>query len=128
MSVINAESRYDKDAVSSQGAVGLMQITTPTAEWIAKSMGEKNFSADKLHDPETNIRMGVWYFNYLGKKFPAKELVLAAYNAGPGNVNDWLDQSIISKDGKDYEKIPFKETGNYVKKVISEEKMYDFLY
>lgn len=128
MSIVNAESRYDKDAVSSQGAAGLMQITKSTAEWIAKSMGDKSFTVDKLRDPETNIRMGCWYFDYLSKKFAATELVLAAYNAGPGNVNDWLDKSIISKDGTDYEKMPFKETGKYVKKVIADEKMYEFLY
>ena len=128
MAVINAESRYDKDAVSSQGAVGLMQITKPTAEWIAKSMGDKSFTVDKLNDPETNIKMGAWYIDNLSKEFSSRELVLAAYNAGRGRVGDWLDRSIISKDGKDFEKIPYKETVKYIEKVLADEKMYDYLY
>lgn len=128
MSIINAESRYNKYAISPQGATGLMQITKPTAEWIAHSMGDEKFVLNDLYDPEINIKMGIWYINNLSKEFSSKELFLAAYNAGRGHVNDWLDESIISIDGKDADNIPFKETANYVKKVIVYEKIYRILY
>jgi soluble lytic murein transglycosylase len=128
MSVINAESRFDEDAVSPKGAVGLMQITEPTAEWIAKSMGDKDFVIDDLYDPETNIRMGIWYIDNLRKEFGITELVLAAYNAGRGHVNEWLDTDIISREAVDVSRIPFGETENYVKKVMADVRIYKLLY
>ena len=128
MSVINAESRFNADAVSSQGAVGLMQITKPTAEWIARSMGDKNFGTDDLYDPETNIRMGVWYIDNLRKEFSDNTLILAAYNAGRGHVNGWLDDKAVSQDGEVLDKIPFKETEKYIEKVLSDIKIYELLY
>lgn len=128
MSIINTESRFDKDAVSQKGAIGLMQITKPTAEWIAKAMKIKNFNADDLYDPETNIKMGTWYISNLREEFSTTELVLAAYNAGRGNVNDWINNATISDDGIDLGNIPYNETVNYVKKVLVDEKIYKMLY
>ncbi len=128
MAMINTESDFDKEAVSPVGAKGLMQLTESTAKWIAEIVGDTDFVVDDLYDPETNIKMGSWYINYLKEKFDTTELVLAAYNAGPGNVNQWLNDSTISKDGKDYSNIPFEETRDYVKKILREEKIYQFLY
>jgi len=128
MAIINTESNFNKDAVSKAGAKGLMQITDTTAKSIAKSMGDTDFKVDDLFDPETSIKMGAWYFDNLRTRFGSNELVLAAYNAGRGNVNTWLNASIISEDGKDYNNIPFSETKNYIKKVLKDEKIYKFLY
>ena len=128
MSMINAESRYDKDAVSSQGAKGLMQITEPTAEWIAQKMGDKDFDVEDLYDPETNIRMGIWYIDNLLEAFGDDTLALAAYNAGRGNVSAWLKDKTLSQDGTSLDKIPFGETESYVKKVLNDIKIYKLLY
>ena len=128
MAIINSESSFNKNAVSSAGAKGLMQLTDSTAQSIAKSMGNKSFTVEDLYDPETNIKMGAWYLNNLKQEFSSTELVLAAYNAGRGNVAKWLGNSIISNDGKDYKNIPFAETKNYIASVLNKEKMYRFLY
>lgn len=128
MAMIHTESNFKKGAESSAGAKGLMQLTESTAKWIAKSMGDTDFKVDDLYDPETNIKMGAWYFDNLRTEFGTTELVLAAYNAGRGHVNEWLDDSVISQDGKDYDKVPFPETRKYIRKVLNDEKMYKLLY
>ena len=125
--VIWQESRYRPDAVSSQGATGLMQIMPDTARWIAERL-DLDYKAPDLKDPEYNIRMGTYYLAYLMKKYDADEtLVLAAYNAGPGNVDGWLENSRYSKDGT-LTYIPFKETRNYVAKVLQMKGVYRSLY
>ena len=128
MAIINTESRYDKNATSHKGAIGLMQLTESTADWIAESMGNSNFSKDDLYDPETNIRMGAWYINNIRQEFGSMELILAAYNAGRGNVKKWIGNATIAQDGKDLDNIPYAETEKYVKKVLSNQKIYKLLY
>ena len=127
MAIIKTESNFDKDAISPKGAMGLMQITESTAEWVAESTGTADFEIHDLYDPETNIKMGCWYINKLSEEFGTTELVLAAYNAGPGNVNEWLKDSDISKDGQKLDNIPFVETDNYIKRVLSNEEIYQHL-
>lgn len=138
-SVINAESRFDNFAVSNKGAVGLMQLKPSTAEWIIKkitqdkndtqSVGtdETNLqemlynpetNTGELLDPKTNIRLGTYYLKYLIKKFKNLETALCAYNAGEGTVNGWLVNKIYSKNGENLDKIPYKETENYLNKVF----------
>jgi soluble lytic murein transglycosylase len=128
MAIIKTESRYDKNATSHKGAIGLMQLTEPTADWIAVSMGNANFSTNDLYDPETNIKMGAWYINNIRQEFGSVELILAAYNAGRGNVKKWIGNSTIAEDGKDLDNIPYAETEKYVKKVLSSQKIYKILY
>jgi Soluble lytic murein transglycosylase and related regulatory proteins (some contain LysM/invasin domains) len=99
MAMIKTESRYDRNAVSEQGAIGLMQLTESTAGWIAEKIGVTEYQTDKLYDPEINIKMGTWYYNNLKEEFGTSELALAAYNAGRGNVKEWLSSDKISKDG-----------------------------
>ncbi len=142
-SVINAESRFRIDAVSEKGAVGLMQVKPLTAEWVVKQIAQKNaevinssesnlkdmlYEAEsksgELLDPETNIRIGTFYLSYLLKKFDNVELALCAYNAGEGTVRGWLANEEYSKDGKILEKIPYKETQNYIEKVNRNLKVY----
>ena len=68
-SVIMNESRFQNDARSPRGAIGLMQIMPETAQWIAVQLGDDNFSLEKLREPETNIRYGVWYLAELQREF-----------------------------------------------------------
>lgn len=128
MAVIKTESNFQKDVVSHKDAYGLMQLTDSTAKWIAEKMKKDNFRDEDLFDPEKNIEMGCWYLDDLRKEFNNVDLVLAAYNAGRGNVNKWLDDSEVSKDGKNLHNIPFGETDKYLKKVKANYRMYKFLY
>lgn len=129
MSVIKAESNFNEKATSVKDARGLMQITPSTGNWIAEQMNLVEFSPDKLYDPEQNIFMGCWYLDNLRKEFDDNYvLILSAYNAGRGNVNKWLQNSEFSKDGKNLDYIPFKETELYIKKINLNYNIYKTLY
>ena len=124
--VIRAESKFDKDAVSGKGAKGLMQIVDATSEWVSEKIG---ISEPDLFDPATNIEIGTYYLSYLLDLYKGnKECAIAAYNAGPANVDQWLLDKKCSKDGKKLNKIPFPETERYVKKVMENIDKYGFLY
>lgn len=123
-SIIKAESSFDKDAVSNAGAIGLMQIMPATAVNAAMELGIDNFTTDMLYEPNINIEIGVFYYNYLKKKFGNVDCALAAYNAGEGNVNTWLNNIEYSSDGKTLQKIPFPETHNYLKKIKLNYRIY----
>lgn len=127
--VIKTESDFDANAVSpaSPPALGLMQLTEETYEWVASKLKESP-SAFDIYDPSTNIRYGVWYLSYLYGRFENWDTAFAAYNAGPGNVSKWLDNSEYSTDGETLSYIPFKETRNYVQKVNKAIEIYDRLY
>lgn len=128
-SIINVESKYDKNAISPKNARGLMQIGSSTGVWGSEVLQINSYDEQMLHDPETNIRIGTWYLNQLNKEFDNNlDLVLAAYNAGSGNVNKWLLDSEYSKSGEDLHTIPFKETSNYLKKVKLSYEVYSRAY
>ena len=127
--LIKAESNYKNSARSHKNANGLMQITVDTGEWIAFKMNIENYSKELLYDPETNIRMGCWYLDNLRGEFGNNvELILAAYNAGRGNVNNWLKNQKYSYDGKKLDFIPFKETDQYIKRIKTNYNIYKFIY
>lgn len=127
--VILAESKFNQEATSNYGAKGIMQIMPETALWIAKQIEDDSFSVEKLYIPDTNIKYGTWYLSELQKEFEGNEiLMLAAYNAGRGNVHDWMKKYHWNMDFKDYEKIPFPETREYVKKVLNNKQEYNRLY
>ena len=106
-----------------------MQLSDQTAMWGAEELGIENFSIEDVFDPETNIRIACWYINTLMKEFDYKlQLVLAAYNGGSGNVTKWLKDKKFSSSGEKLDKIPFKETENYVNRVIKEYNIYNKLY
>lgn len=128
-SIILAESHFTSDAKSHRGAVGLMQIMPDTGAWIAKNIGDKSYNAEKLYDPETNIHYGVWYISFLMKEFKNNEvLTVAAYNAGHGQIEEWIKMYRWGKDFRDFKQIPFEETRNYVEKVFNNKKSYQKLY
>lgn len=114
MAVIHIESNFVPEA-QSHVAYGLMQMTEDTAEWTAKDMkitGDYDFT-----DPETSIKLGCHYLRHLIDIYGNTDTALAAYNAGMGNVNSWLENPDYSSDGKTLYYIPFPETRSYVEKV-----------
>lgn len=128
-SVIMNESRFKPDAKSDTGALGLMQIMPSTAEWIAQQMGEREFDRAKLLEPETNIRFGTWYLAELHHEFSGNDvLMLAAYNAGRGNVHDWMAQNNWTAAFHSINAIPFAETRTYVLNVFKYWEKYSKLY
>lgn len=129
LSVIKAESNFKPDAKSHRDAMGLMQIVESTGEDIANNIGIENFDVNMLYDVEYNIMMGCWYLNDLNKEFNNDiTLVLAAYNAGRGHVNQWLQNEQYSSDGETLTYIPFEETKKYVDKIEIYYKVYKLLY
>ena len=129
--VIFCESRFDPKALSHKGAKGLMQIADITGAWGADVLKLENFQTEDVFDEETNIKIGCWYLGLLSNQYGDEAVVLAAYNAGSGNVSKWLSDEEYSKDGKSFDSIdviPFKETSQYVKKVKVVNFLYDLLY
>lgn len=128
-SVILAESKFRQDATSVHGARGLMQIMPGTGRWIATQIEDDSFSVDKLYNVNMNIKYGTWYLSELQTEFEGNEvLALAAYNAGRGNVYEWMEKYHWDINFKDYTKIPFPETREYVKHVLENKKYYNKLY
>ncbi|OPY58096.1 MAG: Soluble lytic murein transglycosylase precursor [Pelotomaculum sp. PtaU1.Bin035] len=127
--VIKTESNFDSRAVSEKGARGLMQIMPETGEWVARQIGEKTFNPDQLFDPNTSIKLGTWYIADLEKEFSSDTiLVLAAYNGGRGNVEEWLDKKSLSGGVNSINQIPFPETRLFVQKVLLYYHIYRYLY
>lgn len=117
--IIKVESNFDKNAISSAGARGLMQLLPSTARWIAEELNEP-FDEEKLFNEETNIKFGCFYLNYLFAKFKNLDAVVCAYNAGEGVVREWLDENgNVLK-----EKIAFEETKNYYSKIMKYYNIY----
>lgn len=127
ISVMKVESDFNPSAQSHTNAKGLMQIMPDTSKHIAKLLKLNPNSID-LNDPETNIQLGTYYLKYLMNNFHNMDTVFAAYNAGFGNVNNWLKDEKYSSDGVSLKNIPAQETKNYVKKVNKAIKAYEVLY
>jgi soluble lytic murein transglycosylase len=116
--VIYSESKFS-DQTSSAGARGLMQITPETAKDVERHSGGTTFKVGDLSDPEINIRYGTFRLRELLDRYEGDEVAaLAAYNAGPGNVDSW-GGSGLTLDG-----IPFPETRAYVEEVLAKRKAY----
>ena len=127
--VIKVESKFQHDVHSHRGAVGLMQLMPDTADWIAQRMGERDYEEAALHDPDRNLRYGIWYLADLEEEFKGNDvLALAAYNAGRGNVKDWMEEYGWQDDFSDIQAIPFRETRAYVKQVLDLRRKYHKLY
>lgn len=125
--MIKAESNFKEEAISNKEAVGLMQILESTAYEVAEEL-ENEITKEEISNPEINICLGTKYISNLIKKYGNIELAVASYNAGIGNVDEWIENGKIEKDGTDIENIPFKETNNYVRKVLRDYKIYIKLY
>lgn len=116
--IVQAESGFDPTAVSSSGAVGLMQLMPATADWIASQSQEwPEGEAPVLTDPGDSLELGTWYLEYLGGIYGDGSLAtLAAYNGGQGNVNDWIEQA-GGLESFGVSDIQFPETRRYVERI-----------
>jgi peptidoglycan lytic transglycosylase len=117
--VIYQESKFDADAKSDRGAIGLMQLLPDTAKGIAARTGGSKFRVFDLYDPELNVRYGAWYLRHLLDKYGSERTALAAYNAGQANVDSWRTRRIG---------IQFDETKQFVDRVESLKKTYRHAY
>lgn len=128
-SIIKNESKFNPNALSRKEAKGLMQIAPITGEWASEKLEIKNYEEEQLYQPELNIRIGIWYINVLNNEFDGDlKLIVAAYNAGNGNVNKWLQNPEYSKNGKELTVIPFPETRIYSRRVLRDYQIYQRLY
>ena len=130
-SVIMNESSFRPGAESSVGARGLMQIMPDTAEWIAHKLHMDNYRLDKLYEPDTNIRFGCWYLNYLGTLFNGDPLcVVCAYHAGQGEISSWLSNPSYSSDGLSLilNNLPEGPTKQYAGRVTRDYGIYKAKY
>ncbi len=124
LAVIKVESNFHEKAKSDKGAYGLMQIKKSTFNYVC-NIYSLDYTEDDIFKPEANICVGTAYLDYLYGKFKYDVVVLAAYNAGEGNVRLWLSDSAFSTDGKTLMKIPFKETEMYVNKILRYTKYFE---
>ena len=117
--VVYVESRFDPNARSDAGALGLMQLLPETAKGIALRTGGSRFVVADLRDPEINVRYGAWYLDHLRHRYGDIETALAAYHAGQGNVDRWR---------RDRLGIAFPETRDYVAEVERIRRLYADAY
>ncbi len=122
--VIRTESGFKPDAVSNVGARGLMQIMEDTFDWVKFRMGDEDAVYYDMFNAEKNIQYGSWLLAYLYDEFGSVEVAAAAYHAGRGNVNKWLQDERYSSDGVHLDKIPIKDTAHYVSKITKAMDIY----
>lgn len=131
LALIKAESNFNANAISNRNAIGLMQLMEETAKDVANQNGieldDENIEQN-LCDVYKNVQIGTCYLATLLKRYENKEIALAAYNAGIGTVDNWIDKGIIKADGSDIENIPYKETNYYVRKILRDYEFYNNLY
>ena len=127
LAVIKTESGFREDAVSKAGAVGLMQITPETMEWLCGLAGY-NYIEQDLYDAEANINLGVYLLKLNIERFGTLETAIAAYNAGRSSFDGLLKDERYSYEGVKLQNIPYEETDNYVRKVMEAYESYTDLY
>jgi soluble lytic murein transglycosylase len=126
--LMRQESRFITSAKSVVGASGLMQLMPATARWVAKKIGLADYHHGRVNDLETNVTLGTNYLKIvLDELFGHQALASAAYNAGPGRPRRWRDVKPMEA-AVFAESIPFNETRDYVKKVISNAVIYQALF
>jgi peptidoglycan lytic transglycosylase len=117
--VIYQESKFESNARSDRGAIGLMQLLPETAKGIAARTGGSKFRIADLYDPEINVRYGSWYLRHLIDKYGSERTALAAYNAGQANVDSWRARGLD---------IQFEETRHFVDRVEKLKGVYRHAY
>lgn len=131
--IIKAESNFNLKAISNKGAKGLMQLMEETAKEVATNIDttvlqETESFKEKLLEADTNIKLGTKYVSILLEKYKHIAIAITAYNAGIGTVDNWIEKGIIKADGTNIENVPYKETNNYVRKILRDYKIYQNLY
>ena len=126
--LMRQESRFITSAKSNVGASGLMQLMPATAKWVAKKIGLREYNHSQVHDTQTNVLLGTSYMRLVMENLDNHPvLASAAYNAGPGRAKKWRAERPL--EGAIYaETIPFSETRDYVKKVMSNAVYYSALF
>ena len=128
-SIMREESRYQKDVVSPARAIGLMQLIPETGRTTARELGIVNYSKSKLYDPETNIRLGSYYFKKVLDEFGGNVFfALGGYNAGPHRIYEWQKRFAGLNMDEFVEEVPFRETRNYIRRVLRSYGAYKALY
>ena len=126
--VIHTESGFRTQVLSHAQAYGLMQITEDTFLWAQqRSAEEEALSVESLYDPAVNIRYGVYILSLLRERFADTDTLLAAYNAGAGRVEQWLQDPAYAADGV-LRTVPYEETARYVEKVQQAQQCYRRIY
>ncbi len=126
--VMKTESDFDPNAVSEADARGLTQVAETTFDWIKGKLQEEDTVFSDLFDPEVSIRYGTYFLHYLYEEFGSYEMAAAAYHAGRGAVNEWVDDPSLSHDGESLHTIPSEKTAHYVHKVMQAYEKYTSLY
>lgn len=122
--LVRQESRFVQVAKSSVGASGMMQLMPATAKWVAQKLGMKSFSIGVVNKLDTNFALGTYYLKHvLDSLAGSPVLATAAYNAGPGRARRWQEAKPMEAAAY-IESIPFNETRDYVKKVMSNSAYY----
>jgi soluble lytic murein transglycosylase len=126
--LIRQESRFIADIKSRVGASGLMQLMPATAKWVASKLGLKDWRWSQVTDVDTNVNLGTYYLRHVYDTLDSQPvLASAAYNAGPGRARVWRPDTAI--EGAAYaETIPFNETRDYVKRVMSNSTYYAHVF
>ena len=128
-SVVLAESSFDAEAVSSVGAIGLMQIMPDTGEWIAGKLEDEPFDVQRLYQPEVNLRYGCWYLRFLLDRYDGDMYTAStAYHQGQGRVDQWLEDPEYSEDGRTLTAISSAVTDTYVNRIMESYAHYQELY
>lgn len=129
LAVIRSESGFQPERVSKKGAIGLMQVMPETAEWIVEQANLQPSGENYLYDPVMNIHIGTWYLSFLEKRYEGDPVkMIAAYNAGPGKVSNWLAKEQWNGKRETIEDIPFGETRLYVQRVLYYHDRYQNIY
>lgn len=131
MAIINTESGFDANATSNKEAKGLMQITPATAqEMNLMTNSAEVIDENNIYDVDVNISIGCYYISHLISRYDGNYyLAVCAYNAGIGNVNKWIEEGKVPKDLSTTDiELPFKETTDYLNKVIKDYNIYKKLY
>lgn len=127
--IMRTESHFNAEAVSPRGARGLMQIMPDTASWAAEQIPLPGFRSEELNEPTVNITIAAWYVRFLLDYFQNRSAVsLAAYNAGPGTVQRWLESGVWTGTLQESETIPYAETRQYIQRVVQTYRLYRRIY
>jgi soluble lytic murein transglycosylase len=128
--IIRVETNYKPSKQSKKGALGVMQIMPDTAQWVLEQAKLPNVSMDRVnHEAGTNIEIGTWYLRSLYNQFDGNMIaVIAAYNAGPTRVKNWLKSGTWDGTMETAKDIPLGETRHYVQRVVHYYQQYTSIY
>ncbi len=116
--VIKVESNFNPSAVSDVGAIGLMQMIEDSFDWVAWKLGRDDLDYEDLYDPEYAVMFGSYMVGYLYDRYKSVELTAAAYHAGMGKVDEWIESGLVDPQNVDISDISGKNTAHYVSKIL----------